>query len=58
MDIEILGFVQTALLQKNIQNNISVSLSNIHLSIINENIDKNNWFEVYNIWNKIDVIPN
>lgn len=54
MNVELLGFIQTNFVQKNIKNNNIINFNNIHLSILNENIDDNNWLEVYKIWNKID----
>lgn len=57
MDIEFLGFVQTAFIRKTHQDDMPVERNNIHLSIINEELDKNDWSEVYHIWNRINALP-
>jgi len=53
--LELLGFVQTANIIKTKKNILPTDPDNMHLSVINNNLDNNDWLEIYKLW--YQVIP-
>lgn len=51
--LELLGFVETACIVKTEKGVIPVDVDNMHLSIIDDNLDENNWLEIYGVWYQV-----